>query len=301
MSLSRAPMVDEFCGLLERMLVASAAAAVEVDRLPDGPFHFVAAPMWLWRVSAVPVAGKDRSADGSRLLMPVRVAHDGPVLMPVTEAVTVTVAGAGLGLQVRDRVVLDPAVRDHGTWLYCPGAHAAGAVLDGIVEDGVAARWEAAMWAEKLVRQAVRRAHAQLSASVHDGPFVPLLDECALEEVETEVTFGAASGLVSPLNRLLERALQPGTFAKVDPLRYLAYNLTRDAFLVVARRVDDPKAGPAIREMHRQLGDVPVEEFVDRYRRRYLRGLSLETVQRALTTGSTLDVLARRLPETISA
>ena len=52
----------------------------------------------------------------------------------------------------------------------------------------------------------------------------------------------------------------------MDPLRYIAVTLRRDAEQEIRRRIGDPRIGPKIRALHRQHPGISLPDLVDRYR-----------------------------------
>ena len=286
--------LDQLTGMLTPGIILRELDAAIGAGLPDTPFHLALVDPWAWTVSDVSVGRKDHGPGGTRLLMPVRVHAAEGLAVQVTGPVAIHVAGCGLGKRIARTVTLDPSTGDTDDvrWRWCRDRAAADAVRDETAQSWTSALWNLRTWSEAAVRISVRRAHARVSASVAADPgrVSPVLDGPALDDVVTEMIYGADRSR-SSLDRLIEKCLRAHTFDRVDPLHYLHVNLTRDAAGSIARRIGDPSVGIRIRDVHRGLGPgATVDDICVAYRQRYRRGtVSALTVARALDTGPTVD------------
>ena len=293
--------LDELCGHLQAAIWAADAAGLLADR-SGWPVRgaVVTLPCWRWAVPAADVGRKARAADGGTLLLPARVAwQPGAVaLVPRGRPVAVSWRAAGLGLDERGGALLactpHPGVRqDPGTGL--PDRVTAAAAsrtrmahdLARVVAAGRAARWDLLQLLEPYVRAAVIRGHARVAAEVAGGttssrPVV--LDDTDLEVVIDALLLGEGER-PGPVARMLDRCLRPDTFARVDPLRYIAVTLRRDAEQEIRRRIGDPRIGRKIRALHRLHPGISLPDLVERYRALHPRDdLSFQRAAKALET-----------------
>jgi hypothetical protein len=145
--------------------------------------------------------------------------------------------------------------------------------LARIAAAGRAARWDLLQLLEPYTRAAVIKAHSRVSievagaASTSSRPAV--LDETDLEVVTDALLLGADGERSSPVNRMLDRCLRPDTFRRVDPLRYIAVTLRRDAEQEIRRRIGDPRIGSKIRALHRRHPGITLPDLIARYRELY--------------------------------
>ena len=274
--------LDELCGHLQAGIWAAGAADLLADR-STWPVRgaVVTLPCWRWAVPAADVGRKSRAADGGTLLLPARVIWEpGAVaLVPRDGPVPASWQTAGLGLDERGGALLActpyPEVRlDPGTGLPDRVTSAAASrtgmahALARIAAAGQAARWDLLQLLEPYVRTAVVRGHARVAAEVAgEGNIGPrtVLDETDLEVVIDALLLGEGTN-PGPVARMLDRCLRPDTFARVDPLRYIAVTLRRDAEQEIRRRIGDPRIGRKVRALHRQHPGIGLPELVERYR-----------------------------------
>ena len=275
--------LDELCGHLQAAIWAAGAADLLADRATWPTRGAVLTlPCWRWAVPAADVGRKSRAADGGTLLLPARVAWDpgAGVLVPQGRSVPASWRTAGLGLGDGGGALLactrHPEVRlDPRTWLP-DRVTATAATRTGMAHDlaritaaGRAARWDLLQMLEPYVRSAVVRGHARVAAEVagesnHSGPRV-VLDDTDQEVVIDTLLLGEGAG-PGHVARMLDRCLRPGTFTRVDPLRYIAVTLRRDAEQEIRRRIGDPRIGRKVRALHRLHPGICLPDLVERYR-----------------------------------
>ena len=111
---------------------------------------------------------------------------------------------------------------------------------------------------EELSNMALKyvwRARSAALASLHpraDGLLEQLFSTEDVRAAADELVLGA-DGRRSRADSLLERCLQPRTFERVDPLRYISTSLRCSARQMVNRRLGDPDLGAHIRRLADQL------------------------------------------------
>ena len=101
------------------------------------------------------------------------------------------------------------------------------------------------------------RAHSSIRAEMGDprtGTLgAPVVDQVKLDQLRDQMMFGDDTHS-SAAERLLKLCTSPGTFRRVDPLRYLTTAIRRDATTAVRRAIGDPHIGPKVRGLARELG-----------------------------------------------
>ena len=295
--------LDALCEHLQAAIWAAAAADLLTDRA-HWPTRaaVLALPCWRWAEPAADVGRKARAADGGTLLLPVRIHwQPGPLLLvPRGQPVRAAWRAAGLGLDGDGAAVLactpHPGARlDPGTGLpeqvtgRAVSRAAIAEELAGFAAAGRPARWDLLAMLEPYVRSAVTRAHSRVAIEVAgpgSGSSRPsVLDDTDLDAVVDMLLLGGDTGGPGPVARLLDRCLRPDTFRRVDPLRYIAVTLRRDAEQEIRRRIGDPRIGPKIRALHRQHPALPLPDLVARYREQHPRDrLSMGRAVAALET-----------------
>ena len=294
--------LDALCEHLQAAIWAAAGRrpAHRPGPLAD-PGRRAALPCWRWAEPAADVGRKARAADGGTLLLPVRIHwQPGPLLLvPRGQPVRAAWRAAGLGLDGDGAAGLActphpggtarPGHRPAGTGDRAGGVPGAIAEeLAGFAAAGRPARWDLLAMLEPYVRSAVTRAHSRVAIEVagpaaHSRPSV--LDDTDLDAVVDMLLLGGDTGGPGPVARLLDRCLRPDTFRRVDPLRYIAVTLRRDAEQEIRRRIGDPRIGPKIRALHRQHPALPLPDLVAAYREQHPRDrLSMGRAVAALET-----------------
>ena len=91
-----------------------------------------------------------------------------------------------------------------------------------------------------MARKYIWRARSSVLLAVASGEMAEhdsmRLTRDDVDAIADEIVFGRGE-------RLLERCLLPGTFAKVEPLRYASVGLRLAARQAVQRHIGDPPAG----------------------------------------------------------
>lgn len=310
----RHPTLEVLCGRLERILVGQAAEVLleDVDALPA--FGGVAVlPSWTWLRPLIDLGRKDKEyGTGAGLLMPVRTEwSSGPVAVVGAEPATVTCRTVGMGhgfagqARIISRAGYDltavpaqaPSMAEPLVTGFGPSRMIA-ASLRTLVEEGKSARWEIIRELEPRVLQTIHKAHSAVSHEIglSTGIVQPMLDETGLEEVLALMMYGHIdeTGNERPgsVFRLLKLCQSPTAFVKVDPLRYIAKHLRRDAESTIRKKLGDPHIGPKIREIARRFPNTDISVVVAQYRKVYPKDrLSITRAHEALSVAP--DVMAQ--------
>lgn len=280
---------EQITGLFERIAHGNAAQQVQV---PDGPGALVMLPTWTWAYSLIDVGRKDRHADGSRLLLPVQVSWDlGSVLVvPEGQSVQVTYTAVGMGHMVSGsaKVSCSPGTAREEIIMADEGLPLPVSVVapsfpsrrlrtkrEELAADGQLSYWQTLQMLEDIARAEVRKAERIVAAESreHAGEYAAFeraLDEISLESVDNVMLFGRSKDSPGPLARIVERAASSaGTFAKVDPQKWIVTAIRRDAKAEVRRHIGDPHIGPKVRALALELGTRDLEVLLPVYNRRY--------------------------------
>lgn len=303
---NRHPTLQVLCARLERIIVGHAAEAL-LERPEELPaFGGVAVlPSWTWLRPLIDLGRKDKEyGTGAGLLMPVRTEwSSGPVAIVGSESVSVNSRTVGMGhayagqarliARAGNPVAVTP---EEAPSLAGPLYTGFGpmrlivAALNRMVEDGKSARWEIIREMEPRVLQTIHKAHSAVSHEIglSTGIIQPMLDETGLEEVLSVMMFGYVDerGEERPgsVFRLLNLCQSPSAFVKVDPLRYIAKHLRRDAESAIRKKLGDPHIGPKIREIARRFPNTDISVVVAQYRKVYPKDrLSTNRAQEALS------------------
>lgn len=314
--------LDRWTGMLSRMLDGEAASALaRTGHDPDGPV--VVLPSWLWTEPRATLGRKARAVDGGLLQFPVRVSwQDGLVVAARPGTHTYRWSATGLGFDLSgtlelhtdgDRVVAfglrDVTNSGPGAiaeaeaealsplQLDCEPRLMPGDQLGSLVADGFAATWAAILELEGRVRDAVRRANISLSIDVSgDLHCAPLLDDNGVQQLVDVLLFGegdaAASDSPSVVRRIIAKCLDPLSFARVEPSRFVQSEINRDAVWAVRHKLGDPHSGSKIRRVARDLDTDDPELVLEEYRNRFpAEKMGLRRVSHALSVAP--DAMAR--------
>lgn len=280
----RHPWLDQLCSHLAAIAVGQAAQQVlkTVDLPKAGAV--VVLPTWSWAYPRVDIGRKSMRYDKTPLRLPIRLSYScGPVLVTEGQELEVTWHGTGLGRAETGHITVGATgvpAHELPDWDDAlPGqvaAHTEPAAslhvrLAQLVQAGEAARWELTMsLEEKYIRREMHNSAARVVAEVTDGASVGL-DETTLDTITTRFVYGDPDQeKISPLARLLQHALVPSQFTKVDPGRWLTVALRRDTERFIRQYLDDvPNVGPKIRRMARELGVESLDDLVAAYRERH--------------------------------
>lgn len=289
--------LNVFCRHLEQIALGRCAADV-LTALPSkgaaakGPMGVVTLPMWRWVLPEVPPGKKGLSRDGERLLLPLRLLWDCPlvdVIPPATTGHRIGWEASGYGYVGSGAVTVESSgTRTTGVARLHPvdaddlleGAtlHVAVsqrrivvAALDELVTGGKAAWWGASEMLEPWVEQSLVKARSRVSADLGKQPGVHgrrvLVSDTTLDSLASDMWLGTRESPGS-VERLLSRCLQHD-FAKVDPMLYVRHWLRRDAEAAIRRTIGDSKYGSKVRRLA-ETGDFSTnEDLLAAYRRTY--------------------------------
>lgn len=248
----------DLCWRLGRMVIGRAAAGLA----PCRPAGAVVVPVWVW---LRPNMDMGRKGAG---LVPVRVAYgddDCPVvLVPPGGVVEVPWRAIGAGWDLSGSVLVTagdvaglPVMPPYGRVPTSVPITVVAPVLDvlallsRLVKDGELARWELLEDFTVMARKYIWRSRSGVMHAVECGEMV---ERGRMRLVRGEVDAMADEIVVrgdglSRADRLLGHCLLPTTFAKVDPLRYVAVGLRVAAHQAVRRHIGDPQVGPEVRRI----------------------------------------------------
>lgn len=309
------PDIDVLCGWLQSIMLARDARVIlDAGDLPANG-SVVVLPMWTWMHSAISVGRKDHASDGGRLLLPVRLSWSTPSVVVIADGNSVdanyTLLGmghSGAGETTISSSVDAPVSRTGLDGNLLPSVHEVRPTfqrmlvreLNKLVEDGEAAKWAMTMWLDKWTQHAVFVAHTALCFDVFGkANYAKLLDDCTLSAIADDIMFSSAAdneieAKPSAFARMLERCLNPSTFIKVDPLKYILTTIRENADRAVRSRADDPHIGPKIREVARRHNLTDVSQIVAVYKGLYPKDrLERRRATKALTVRP--DVMAGSL------
>jgi|GEM_PF-1299280 len=304
---SRHSWNDTFTTTVQSVLWGRAADALRAEQARvSTPHAVVALPQWGWAVARMSVGRKDMPTDGStgRLLLPVRLSWtEGSVaLIAGGASTTLSVVGAGVGHKFSAQVKVsgdgqgllsvlssrlsttrwEPAFSLTDSSLRLPEAvtapsyapRCATSILDRLSREGREAWWSLIEHAERMVSDDVSRKHTKVSLDVSGGTETMILDQIALDTVRDRLVLGdQGSGRGSRVTRMLERCLEPLTFLRVDPMRYVQTTLARDAYDLVRAQAGEPQVGTRVRQIVADLAeqgeDADLDAITAEFRRRH--------------------------------
>lgn len=309
----RHPGLSAVCGWLEKIIHGRAAEAIleAAETIPENS-GIAVLPVWAWRTPLIAVGRKGRAfGTGDQLLMPIRTVWDRDAVVLVDAAapsVDISYRSKGMGhtsagqtkLVVRPGygVVVSP---EEIPSLADPVFVGSGsrrriiAALEGIAEAGRTARWSLLMDIEPRLRKQIDKTHAWVchEISLTTGNDQALLDQVGREEMLNSMLLGDPSDKRRcSVDRLIDLCLGPDTFLKVDPLKYMATHLKRDAEQELRNRIGDPHIGPKVRKVARLHPRASIDQLIEEYRKIYPKDrLARDRTEAALSVSP--DAMAR--------
>jgi hypothetical protein len=159
--------------------------------------------------------------------------------------------------------------------------------LNGYIKQGEGARWELLTGLEIFTKNKLNRANTIVAAELaaHTSHSLPsVLDEIAIEDLLAKMLYGENGSSV--ITRMVDRAIDPKQFRKVDPMHYFATGVRARAEEAIRQRIGDPKIGPKIRRIVAIHKPESMTELLATYRRIYPRdSLAVKRAIAALTAG----------------
>lgn len=308
--------LDRICGWLARIDAGRHARTLLAEGTIPAAGAVVVLPAWAWAHPKVDVGRKGRGYDGSVLRLPVRLDYTcGPVVLHARGTSTV-ISWSGLGLGREDTGTITitdqpgqveaDRLRDWDGQLpthVTAGPESANRIritLNHLITDGDNARWELLHHLESTyIHRVMAAAAGKVLAEVGDGAQSGV-DAVTVETLVTGFTFGNPGEGPSRMTQIIEAALVPSRFRKVDPGRWLVVEVQRSCERYVRKYLGDPRIGSKIRRLLRELPDSPesIQELVEAYARRHPedRLAAPRAIQALTTTGSAL-LCADELPE----
>jgi hypothetical protein len=141
-----------------------------------------------------------------------------------------------------------------------------GDVLRSLVHDGELAEWELRGELAKMAKKYIWQARSLVNAKIdrgemaipwHRGKDGDWLDSVGVDTLCDQIIYGNDSlppGEPSSVGKLLLRCMAPHTFARTDPVHYVAMSLRCITGQAVGRHLGDPVVGPQVRKVADQLG-----------------------------------------------
>lgn len=270
----RHPWLDTTASQIEDIIHGRSVAGF-VHRAAPGalPASGVAAlPSWVWVSPTANVGRKDQDDGGKhRLLLPARIQWrngEDVITMAPGDRVEMSWRVRGLGIdQSGSTIVCGVAAsgRQELPDQSLPPAKmeiSAGRDPGELQHRSHLSRWALLTSLESWVERALRRANAAVAIEIHgpDHPWAGVLDRVAIESLRDRMMLG--DGDEGPVARLIERCLHPDTFIRVDPARYIALTLRRDAEAAVRREIGDPPIGRKVRAIYRDLSPSSMDDLL---------------------------------------
>lgn len=272
---TRHPSLDDLCTTISRILIGRHAEQLLADPLPETG-AVVILPLWVWRTAKTDLGRKDRAQEGGRYLMPVRIDYPSSNPLLVTDNTNLnldwTAAGIGHELKGTLQVQCDHTITAGRTIFVSdnipvsiqltPASQPSIARhLKRLADLGHHAEWSFRANSEAYLRNTIHRAHSRVSANIKGANYGLLLDDIRLAQIVDEMSIGSDTQ-PGAVTRLINRIIQPQTFARVDPLRYVATSLRRDAEDAIKRTVGDPRIGIALRRYTAQHQPKNLETLI---------------------------------------
>jgi hypothetical protein len=309
----RHPGLSAVCGWLEKIIHGRTAEAIlEAPETIPETGGIAVLPVWAWHTPLIAVGRKGRAfGTGDELLMPIRTSWDRGAVVLVDAAASSMDAsyrskGMGHTFAGQTKLVSRPgcgllAAPEELPSLADPVFVGSGnrrrliTALEGLVEAGRAARWSLLMDIEPRLRKQIDKTHAWVchEISLTTGNDQALLDTVGREEMLNSMLLGNPSDKRRcSVDRLIDLCLSPDTFLKVDPLKYMATHLKRDAEQELRNRIGDPHIGPKVRKVARQHPRASIDQIIEEYRKIYPKDrLARDRTEAALSVSP--DAMAR--------
>lgn len=279
----------EFCDRLQRVAWGRSAAVAE---LPSERRHAAVfcLPVFCWDTPSIAVGRKSRGENGEVLLLPIRVHWTDELgnpsadiaVVPTGTSVTLHWSAVGFGHSISGTATLVAAPggsceesQPLGAVLAAPpgllispvmGRPAARRFLANLAEDGTAARWDLINGLERHLDWAFERAHTAVQVELGAPP----LSSETTESIKTDLMFATTGRSSTPWSiRLIERCLRPGTFATVDPQRYVRMSLVSASETAIRRWLGDPHVGRKLRKLYAERAWTSAAELAAEYQRRW--------------------------------
>lgn len=300
--------LDELCGYLTGMIIGDAARRLLASETFTDDAAVVVLPVWSWTIPGCDVGGKTFDMDGHRIRLPLRLSYEcGPILLHRGVDQFISWHGVGLGLIGSGRFTATTSpggVRAHllaerdaalpstiTTELEPPDR--VRTQLAALQRAGERCRWALREHLEQYVAQQMRNSAERVISEVTDGGRSGV-DQIMLDTLVARFMYGDPDQQVQcPLDRILAKATSPSRFTKVDPGRWLVFELRRDTERMVRSHLGDPGIGPKIRRIARRLGPgFTMDELLAEYNETYPRD--------RLSTGRALSALGTSITPLLS-
>lgn len=277
------------CASLEKIAVGRDAQRILDNGAVSGDASVIVLPAWSWQHPQIDV-GRKALIKGGRVMMPVRITWStGSVaVIPANSKQVIGYQLCGLGNTGAGQTevsntdasvsVLREADRVDGQRL--PGSFNAKVgtkmstmhLLRKLAEEGKNEQWvlleRMNKWSVTIFKTAAGAVTHEL-ANATGSEFTTLTDTHLLDQLRDKYILGAEDSEDSACLRLIQRCLEPTTFAKVDPILYVAASIRENAERAIRVAIDDPRNGRKVRSLSRELGTTDIMELLEAYRALY--------------------------------
>lgn len=240
----RPELMARHAAWIQDMIIGKTAEHVLASgQLPEHGYLNVQ-EIWCWAASGVSLGRKTRPNH----LVPIRITWD-PAPLIITETATEQhYVAEGLGRRLEGTSSSSSPLLT---------AADLGDELRRLAATGAASRWQYRADLESYVTQEMKTAHSALCQELsgfHQTPIFRLIDNTALTGLVDRIMLGEA------MDRLLDKALDPDAFVRVEPIRWASMQLKRAVREQLLLAVDDPRIGSEIRAFATEIGSRdPVE------------------------------------------
>lgn len=297
------PPLPVICQHLQEII--HAADAARLGTFPTGGGVLVKLPVWAYVPAKIDMGRKGQNSDGTTSNMPVRIDWEGGSVRFLGFGETVEIgwrmvglghdesgsASVGISADTGVRIVSPPAGIVSPEWVPIRSQRLFDARVRAVVTSGHTGRWNLISGMEGYTRHRLvttNYAVAHELGGAADADFSAVLDDIAVDELVSELLFGERND--SAVSRMIDRALEPAKFYRVDPLRYFAIAIRARAEEAIRRKIGDPKVGPKVRRVMAISGATSVEELIEAYRLLHPNdSLAHKRAIAALTAGPTVS------------
>ncbi|WIB65456.1 hypothetical protein [Curtobacterium sp. MCBD17_040] len=311
------PRLAQLCDNLGSIIAGRHAEALikSAENIPFVPGVIAVLPSWVWVLPQIDV-GRKGVVDGVKQTMPSRLSYpDGPVLLMAEDAtVPWTLTGLGNHSDGTAKVPFTPlrvtTAANLNDTLQVPvvvrsslSAAQRDRELRRIVRTGETARWELMSGFEYFTKQRLHAANNIVAAEIaqHKGiPLAGVVDEITLEDLASTMLFGQNG--TSVIQRMIDTALDPHRFDRVDPMHFFTVGIRARAEEAVRRQIGDPKVGPKVRRVFAKSQVSTLDELLTEYKLLYPNdSLAKKRALAALTAGPDIATTQRLYRDEITA
>jgi hypothetical protein len=276
------------CASLEKIAIGQdAQKLLNSGNIPESA-SLVVLPAWSWQHPRIDVGRKDKF-NGGRVMLPVRVSwtSGSVIIVPAGSTHLFSYDLCGLGNTGSGTVtvsntaatvgVLRSADRVDGQLLSSRFSASVGTrtsityLLKKLVEEGKNEKWALMErmnnWSVNIFKMAAGAVSNEITGGAPgEVKMTKLTDMHLLDQLRQKFILGEDNDEDSACMRLIDRCLASGTFAKVDPIKYITTSIRENAERAIRVAIDDPRTGRKVRTLSRELGITDIEELREAYR-----------------------------------